>query len=530
MRWPSMSSSSQSRSVARRERAPRGRARRPRRRWSRAASRRAGRSAARVGLRGEQPPWQAARTARPAVRSDTAVGGGRAATTRCPGRCRRTRPRRTGRRRRGCRRSRGSRRLSACSPPGSSRSPGARGNSGRAPAVPAHLADEQVDQPARSAVLLRAGASMAARNPSSLIAPRRYRLRSTRRAKPGYADGSRAGRPASRRRAGPLGPADEPGEERARSDASGHSEKTSSHWSTTAPCVPGPRQGEPSHRVLPGVMTETRGPSRSSAAAMPARASEDFPLPDGPTTETAPRSRRMSRQARTSRRGRRRPRRRRGRRAAARGRGRLVDGTGTLAMRESSWRRIASSSAASPGPGRPELFGQPRLPGGPSAGPRPGDRPGTGRARAAANGARAAAPPRPWPGRRQDLVVPAGPERGLDAELLGLAAQLLQAFGLDRGGLRHLKVLEGRASPQRQGLTQHVCRTVRLSERQQLAASADQTLEPAGVDVVGRAAPARSPAGTSGSPRCPAPDGSGRRSPGATCAPNAAGAPPTPPR
>ena len=35
-------------------------------------------------------------------------------------------------------------------------------------------------------------------------------------------------------------------------------------------------------------MTRTRRPSRSSAAATPARASDDFPLPDAPTIATAP--------------------------------------------------------------------------------------------------------------------------------------------------------------------------------------------------------------------------------------------------
>ena len=51
----------------------------------------------------------------------------------------------------------------------------------------------------------------------------------------------------------------------------------------------------------PGVTTSTRRPSRASAAATPARTSDDLPLPDGPTTASTPTSASRRRQAATSR-------------------------------------------------------------------------------------------------------------------------------------------------------------------------------------------------------------------------------------
>ena len=101
--------------------------------------------------------------------------------------------------------------------------------------------------------------------------------------------------------------------------------------------------------------------------------------------------------------------------------------------------------------------------------------------------------------------------------------QLLQPLGLDDGEVRQLQVLEGRAAPQGEGLAEQVRRALRLAERQQLAPAADQALEPAGVHLVRGQRQRVALRGGRGSRRCRAPDGSGRHSPGATCAPSAAG-------
>ena len=117
---------------------------------------------------------------------------------------------------------------------------------------------------------------------------------------PGGPTAHRAGRPAWSARAGAaLGELDQCGEElrpllrrpRAAPDAS-------SHWSTTR-TVPA-RAGAAARAAdgwLPGVTTWTRSPSRSSAAATPARTSEDLPHPEGPTTARTPASSSRRRQA-----------------------------------------------------------------------------------------------------------------------------------------------------------------------------------------------------------------------------------------
>ncbi len=68
------------------------------------------------------------------------------------------------------------------------------------------------------------------------------------------------------------------------------SDTASSHWSTTSTESPLRRKSPCSASIgaAPGVTTTTRRPSRRSAAATPARTSDDFPLPDGPTTTSTP--------------------------------------------------------------------------------------------------------------------------------------------------------------------------------------------------------------------------------------------------
>ena len=69
---------------------------------------------------------------------------------------------------------------------------------------------------------------------------------------------------------------------RVRTSSSSHSVKTSSNWSTTSSPATSGTEGS-----SPGVMTSP-GPN---AGSTPARSTDDFPLPDPPTTATKPRSR-----------------------------------------------------------------------------------------------------------------------------------------------------------------------------------------------------------------------------------------------
>ncbi len=104
--------------------------------------------------------------------------------------------------------------------------------------------------------------------------------------------GTAPGRPGGRRAA--TGPAPPPAptcaasaaKYRSRSAGSAHTVTASSAWSTTSVCRP--RAFKPAERVqsgaVPGVVTRTGVPPRTSDATTPARTSEDFPMPDGPTT------------------------------------------------------------------------------------------------------------------------------------------------------------------------------------------------------------------------------------------------------
>ena len=88
------------------------------------------------------------------------------------------------------------------------------------------------------------------------------------------------------------GEVDEPGEERCPlRQRSPSRARASSHWSTmnTASAPDGAWASTSSGRA-PGVTIWTRRPSRASAAATPARTSEDLPHPDGPTTARTPTS------------------------------------------------------------------------------------------------------------------------------------------------------------------------------------------------------------------------------------------------
>ena len=166
----------------------------------------------------------------------------------------------------------------------------------------------------------------------------------------------RGGRRAARGRAAP-GRRSRPGRRRtppARRSVSARA-SASSHWSTTSTApVPLGAWARTSSGWAPGVTIRTRRPSRTRAAATPARISEDLPLPDGPTTARTPaassrrQARRHVRLAPEERRG-------------------VVDVVGdqpqvgadrrwrpasaASARSAGSCRRIASSSSASCGPG-----------------------------------------------------------------------------------------------------------------------------------------------------------------------------------
>ena len=85
----------------------------------------------------------------------------------------------------------------------------------------------------------------------------------------------------------------------------------------------------------------------------------------------------------------------------------------------------------------------------------------------------------------EHLAVAAGPQEGVDAELLGVQVQLGQPTGGRSRGLPVLEVGEGVAEPQGQGVGEQVRRPVRLAERQQLAGAGDLGLEPERVHLVG---------------------------------------------
>ena len=88
-------------------------------------------------------------------------------------------------------------------------------------------------------------------------------------------------------------------------------------------------------------------------------------------------------------------------------------------------------------------------------------------------------------GLAQDVAVATGPQGGVDANLLGVKAKLLQPAGLDAAGLPVVECAERPPAPQRQRLAADVRRALVLAEDQQLVTAPDQTLEASGVDVIG---------------------------------------------
>ena len=364
---------------------------------------------------------------------------------------------------------------------------------GRAPAVPAtSLTSTSTSPGSISRPDCRAGASTAARSPSSVMAPRRYRLRSRRRAKAGYAEASASrsariattSRPCSDQRTSPARNA-------AREASSGLSEKTSSHWSTTSTV-----RSEGRGRVrsvaagsFPGVMTVTRWPWSRSAAPMPARASEDFPLPgradDGDRSALAQDVQagahgvvaaeeglvvvEVERQQASVG-------------AGARRRHRSAGQQGLVLPEDRLLQRGELRTGVDP-----ELLGEHPLDAvdGPQRLGLPARLVLGQRQQLPAPLAQGRFPDHGL-GRREHLEVPPRPQRGLDAQLLRFPPQLLQPLGLDAGEVRELQVLEGGPAPQRERLAQQVRRAVRFAQRQQLATADDESLEPPGVDVVRR--------------------------------------------
>ena len=138
----------------------------------------------------------------------------------------------------------------------------------------------------------RAGPSMAARSSSGDIAASTYRPRSTRRASAGCAETSPI-RSARRTRTSGAASAWSASSwtNRSRSAWSWHREKSSSAWSTTSgrglPLGPGRGQGADGVPAW-GDVRRSAAPRGRSVATMPARTSDDFPLPDGPRTARTP--------------------------------------------------------------------------------------------------------------------------------------------------------------------------------------------------------------------------------------------------
>ncbi len=87
-------------------------------------------------------------------------------------------------------------------------------------------------------------------------------------------------------------------------------------------------------------------------------------------------------------------------------------------------------------------------------------------------------------GLAQHLAEAARPQRGVEAELLGVETQLLEARSLDLSRVPPVEITQGTAPPQPQRLTSKVRGAFRLAQRQQLVRTAHQAFEPPGVDLV----------------------------------------------
>ena len=86
---------------------------------------------------------------------------------------------------------------------------------------------------------------------------------------------------------------------------------------------------------------------------------------------------------------------------------------------------------------------------------------------------------------RQDLGVPAGPQRGVQAALLDLQAQLGQPFGLDPPRLPPVQFHQWLPAPQSERFAEGSLGAVRVAQLEQLAAALQELLEPVGIHVVG---------------------------------------------
>ena len=80
----------------------------------------------------------------------------------------------------------------------------------------------------------------------------------------------------------------------------------------------------------------------------------------------------------------------------------------------------------------------------------------------------------------------AGTQGGLQADLLGVEAQLVEPAGFDPAGVPVLELAQRRPAPQRQRLAADVGGAVVLAQRQQLHAAPGHPLEAVGVDLVRR--------------------------------------------
>ena len=103
-------------------------------------------------------------------------------------------------------------------------------------------------------------------------------------------------------------------------------------------------------------------------------------------------------------------------------------------------------------------------------------------------------PPPPFPQRRlgdgglgacQHLGVPAGAQCGIQLTLLGREPQFRQPGGLDPGGFPAVQIDQRQAAPQIERFVQSVLGTLRLAQREQLATTFQQPLEPLDIDLVG---------------------------------------------
>ena len=271
--------------------------------------------------------------------------------------------------------------------------------------------------------------------------------------------------------------------------SSSHSEKTSSHWSTTRT---GRRGRGPGRRArpwdaAPGSTTTTARPSRRSAAATPARTSDDFPTagrPDHGEHPARPRAR-CRHVAESVVPPEERPRRRRSSYGARPRYGQVARSARRRRHRPAgagSCRRIACSSATTLRPRvQAELLGQhPRAAGAGCAAPPPAGRTGTAPAPAAATAAHAAAPPRPWPAPRRAPRGGARPASAASSRSSSASSRSSPAAPPRCARLPLLELGQRPAAPQRERLVDgERCRSG-SPEGQQLAGPRDQRARTAG--------------------------------------------------